>query len=271
VTATALQPLPTATTPVVSARGVSKRFGTFEALRGIDLELAAGEIVTLLGPSGCGKSTLLRVVGGLLDPDAGSMSVMGGTPADARAAKRFALVPQAPALVPWLSVERNVRFLGQMNRKGGGAPAPELVTSLLAEVGLAGRHGALPSQLSGGMQQRVALARAFALSAPILLMDEPFAALDEITRDDMRVLLLRLWEQHTTSGVAMTTLFVTHSIPEAVMLSDRVVVMAARPGRITSIEPIALPRPRPADIEEHPDFFAHVTRLRRLLRESHAA
>jgi NitT/TauT family transport system ATP-binding protein len=264
VTATTALPA-TSTTPVVSLRAVSHRFGIVDALSDVDLDVGSGEIVTLLGPSGCGKSTLLRIIGGLVEPTSGAVSVMGGAPAAARATKRFALVPQAPALVPWLSVEDNVRFLGRLNRRAGGRADDDVVAGLLAEVGLTGRERALPSELSGGMQQRVALARGFALGAPILLMDEPFAALDEITRDEMRALLLRLWERHTA-----TALFVTHSITEAVVLSDRVVVMSARPGRIAAIEPIALARPRDASIEDTPEFFAHVARLRHLLREASA-
>ena len=239
-----------------------------EALRDVRLDVAAGEFVSLLGPSGCGKSTLLRIIGGLESASAGVISVGGSDPDEARARRQFGLVPQAPALVPWKTVWQNVRFLSRLHRgHAAHAPLPDAdVRGLLETVGLGRFHDAYPHELSGGMQQRVSLVRGFALGAPILLMDEPFAALDEITRADMRYLLLELWARTGT-----TVVFVTHSVTEAVILSDRVVVMAARPGRVSNVRSIGLVRPRTPEIEDSPEFHDHVRVLRADLREGHAA
>jgi NitT/TauT family transport system ATP-binding protein len=256
----------------VSIRDVHKVFRrrgqTVEALRSVNLDIRRGEFISLLGPSGCGKSTLLRVIGGLTGPDAGTIDVGGDSPTDARKSKQFGLVPQTPALVPWATVERNVRFLSKLDprREGGHAPLsdPE-IDDLIETVGLGRFSKSYPHELSGGMQQRVSLVRGFALGAPILLMDEPFAALDEITRADMRYLLLELWQRTGT-----TVVFVTHSITEAVILSDRVVVMAARPGRIAAVETITLGRPRLPAMEDSPEFHEHVRVLRSQLQDHHS-
>jgi NitT/TauT family transport system ATP-binding protein len=247
-------------TPAVELVGVTKRFGHVEALAPIDLTVAPGEILTVLGPSGSGKTTLLRLVGGLLEPTSGTVIVAGAGPRQARQRKRIGFVPQSPALLPWRTVAENARLLLDVNRRAtanGPGPTP---TELLAEVGLADFTGAAPHELSGGMQQRVALVRAMALGAPLLLMDEPFAALDEISRADMRHLLARLCEP-----LATTVLFVTHSIAESVFISDRVAVLSTRPGRIIGVESVDLPRPRRPELEDDPAFFAVETRLRTLL------
>lgn len=254
----------------VAVRGVHKVFRRrgqiVEALRAVDLEIGRGEFVSLLGPSGCGKSTLLRVIGGLTDADAGSVDVGGRTPGAARRAKQYGLVPQTPALVPWSNVSENVRFLSSLDRRRGQSPMPSaVIDDLIETVGLGQFRESYPHELSGGMQQRVSLVRGFALGAPILLMDEPFAALDEITRADMRYLLLELWQRTGT-----TVVFVTHSITEAVILSDRVVVMAARPGRIAAIEPISLERPRVSSMEDTDAFHDHVRVLREHLKDHHS-
>jgi len=247
---------------------IDKRFlgrsGVVQALQQISLTVAEGEFVSFIGPSGCGKTTLLRLVAGLLDADDGRLDVLGLTAQGARRAKQIAFVPQTPALLPWRTVRANAALLTTVNRRGASSRSLDAhgIDQLLDDVGLAGFADAHPHELSGGMQQRVALVRAFALGAPLLLMDEPFAALDEILRADMRYLLTRLWEQHRS-----TVLFVTHSIAEAVLLSDRVVVMAPRPGRIAAIETIELPRPRTPDIEDTAVFVAHVASVRRSLAQ----
>jgi NitT/TauT family transport system ATP-binding protein len=254
----------------IDVQGVSKRFGTTVALDALDLGVGAGEFVTVIGPSGCGKTTLLRLVAGLETPDAGAVTIGGASPHAARRARRLGYVPQDPALLPWRTVRRNARLL--VDARGASSRAVEQglgaaeVDGLLDEVGLAGFGEAYPHQLSGGMRQRVALVRAFALDAPVLLMDEPFAALDEITRADMRYLLLRLCERR-----GATVLFVTHSIAEAVMLSDRVLVMTGRPGQVVVDRPISLSRPRHAEQEDSAEFFALETGLRHALRAEGAA
>jgi NitT/TauT family transport system ATP-binding protein len=248
----------------IRLRGVTKFFGGLEALRMIDLDVQPGEIVTVLGASGSGKTTLLLLIGGLEEASAGLVTVDDASPHAARVAKRVGFVPQSPALLPWRTVAQNARLLLQVHRRaaGGSTRSPD---ELLDEVGLAEFASAYPHELSGGMQQRVSLVRTMALGAPLLLMDEPFAALDEITRADMRHLLARLCESLST-----TIVFVTHSIPEAVFLSDRVVVLSNRPGRIVGVEPIPLPRPRHPDVEDDAEFFALMKRLRSLLRQGAA-
>ena len=245
----------------IRVEGASKRFGSVEALRPVDLEIAPGEVVTVLGPSGCGKTTLLRIVAGLERPTVGRVTIDGAAPAAARSAKRIGFVPQSPALLPWRTVEANVRLLQDVNRAGNAPDVPD-VDALLEDVGLTDFRSAYPHELSGGMQQRVALARAFAIGAPYLLMDEPFAALDELPRADLRH-LLAMWCEPLNTAV----LFVTHSIAEAVYLSDRVVVLSARPGQVVGAERIDLPRPRTPELEDDPEFFAAETRLRRLLHQ----
>ncbi len=249
--------VPTVTT-AVSLDDVAKRFGSRHVIDDVRLDVADSEIVTLLGPSGCGKTTLLRLIAGLETPTSGVVTVGGGSAVDARRKKAIGFVPQSPALLPWRSVAANARLLLEVNRRSNPADHPDPM-DLLVEVGLGEFSGALPHELSGGMRQRVALVRAFALAAPILLLDEPFAALDEITREDMRHLLARLCERSPA-----TIVFVTHSIPEAVFLSDRVAVMSPRPGRIVDVIDIELERPRTPEIEDDPAFFE----LERLVRHT---
>lgn len=252
----------------VSIRGVSKWFRTgrsfLQALEDIDIEISPGEFVSLIGPSGCGKSTLLRVVGGLLPYEEGTVEVDGNTPARARDTKQIGFAPQTPSLLAWRTVRRNVTLLAEVNRRGALHPplGDAAVLELLETVGLGDFLDRLPKELSGGMQQRVSLVRCFALGAPVLLMDEPFSALDEITRNEMRYLLADLWER-----TGHTVIFVTHSIPEAVILSDRVLVMATKPGRVVHAEAIDLPRPRSEAMEDDDRFLAHMRSVRRALRE----
>jgi len=244
----------------VELQGVSKRFGATAALDGIDLVIPPGQFLTLIGPSGCGKTTLLRLVAGLAEPDGGTVTVGDQAPRAAQTARQLGFVPQSPGLLPWRTVRANARLLVDSGRRRAGLPPAE-IDALLERVGLGGFLRSYPHELSGGMQQRVALVRAFALDAPVLLMDEPFAALDEITRSEMRYLLLELAEERQA-----TVAFVTHSIAEAVMLSDRVVVMTGRPGRIEADREISLSRPRHPEQEETAEFFALETELRRALR-----
>ena len=250
---------------VVSLSGVDKAFSlpdgsAMTALKGIGLEIERGEFVSLIGPSGCGKSTLLRLIGDLTQPTAGLVMVNGKPALQARLARDYGMVFQAPVLFDWRTVEENVRLplevLGQ-ERRARDARVAEMLQ--LVELSDFRRHH--PYQLSGGMQQRVAIARALAFSPSILLMDEPFGALDEMTRERMNSEVLHIWEQ-----TGITIVFVTHSIPEAVFLSSRVVVMSSRPGRITRIVEIDLPRPRGLETRESRRYFELVTAVREALR-----
>jgi len=256
--------------PVVRLAGVDKVFGrgdgqaTTTALEAIDLDIRRGEFVSLIGPSGCGKSTLLRIIGDLIRPTRGEV-VVNGKPADrARRDRDYGMVFQAPVLFEWRTVEENVKLPLEVQGTGSAqrtARAREMLD--LVELGDFVKH--YPYQLSGGMQQRVAIARALAFEPAILLMDEPFGALDEMTRERMNSEVLRIWEQTGT-----TIVFVTHSIPEAVFLSSRVVVMSARPGRIVRVIDVDLPRPRNEDSRESRRYFELVTEVRETLRRSGA-
>jgi NitT/TauT family transport system ATP-binding protein len=250
--------------PVVELQAVAKVFeggaGPVEALTGIDLTIGRGEFVSLIGPSGCGKSTLLRIVGDLIPPTSGTVAVNGKTAERARLDRDYGMVFQAPVLFDWRTVQKNVELPLEILRQSGAERAAKARTMLdLVELGAFAGHR--PWQLSGGMQQRVAIARALALDPSILLMDEPFGALDEMTRERMNLELLRIWERTGT-----TVIFVTHSIPEAVFLSTRVVVMSARPGRITHVIPIDLPRERNVETRELGRYFDLVTQVREALR-----
>ncbi|MDQ2754267.1 MAG: ABC transporter ATP-binding protein [Actinomycetota bacterium] len=232
-------------------RGVAKAFGapgrTKPAVQGIDLTIGRGQFVTLIGPSGCGKSTLLRITAGLLGADAGTVKLWGRSPEEARKDKQIGLVPQSPALLPWRRVIDNVALPAQVNRRAGQSSLDP--RQLLARVGLSDAAELRPHQLSGGMAQRVAIARALLSRPSVLLMDEPFSALDDLTRDVLRHVLLDVWETDRT-----TVVFVTHSMSEALILSDQVVVMSAAPGRITARVDVPLPRPRPDGIELTDEF-----------------
>jgi NitT/TauT family transport system ATP-binding protein len=251
--------------PVVELRGVDKVFGGGDqpattALEGIDLAIRAGEFLSLIGPSGCGKSTLLRIIGDLTAPSRGTV-VVNGKPADrARRDRDYGMVFQAPVLFEWRTVEDNVKLPLEI-QGAGSAKRTARAREMLELVELGDFLGHYPYQLSGGMQQRVAIARALAFEPAILLMDEPFGALDEMTRERMNSEVLRIWER-----TGKTVVFVTHSIPEAVFLSSRVVVMSARPGRITKVIDVDLPRPRNEDTRETRRYFELVTEVREALR-----
>ncbi len=248
--------------------GVAKCFrdstGVVEALAGVQLSVERGRFVTIIGPSGCGKSTLLRIAAGLVEADAGGVTIFGESPRRACAAKHVGFVPQSPALLPWRTVLDNVRLPLQVNTRAASSPRagardPE---EILDAFGLGPVKHLRPAQLSGGMRQRVAIARAFAFDPEILLMDEPFSSLDEMTREVLRHELLDLWQARRK-----TVLFVTHSVTEAVLLSDVVAVMTARPGRIGAVVPVGLPRPRGDLVELTDEFRAIERRVRLELRD----
>ncbi|MFT4261778.1 MAG: ABC transporter ATP-binding protein [Nocardioides sp.] len=230
------------------------------ALHEVDLTVPPGRFVSIIGPSGCGKSTLLRLVGGLERPDRGTVTVHGTTPQQAAERKALGLVPQGAALLPWLTVLKNVTLPTKVNRRHNRTPLPDM-EELLRRAGLGDVMHKLPSQLSGGMRQRAAIVRAFGLRPEVMLMDEPFSALDEFTRETLQEQLLELWEETQS-----TVLFVTHSISEAVRLSDQVVVMAPRPGRIVETIDVDLPRPRTAELVASPEFHAYELEIRDHLR-----
>ena len=249
--------------PSIRCRGIGVRFfserGSVTALQGLDLDVAEGEFLALLGPSGCGKSTLLRVVSDLLAPSRGQIEVFADAPRAARLRRDIGFVFQDAALLPWRTALQNVELPLQV---GGGAArrGRRSPRELLDLVGLAGSEKAYPHELSGGMRQRVAIARALASDPRILLMDEPFGALDEITRDRLNEELRRVWRE-----TGLTILFVTHSIHEAAYLGQRVLMLAANPGRAREIVPVALPEDRTLAVRETPAFVQLTAHLRRLL------
>src|SRR6056297_3615477 len=241
--------------------GVTVDFEEVRALADVDLRVEEGEFVTVIGPSGCGKTTMLRVVGGLQAPTAGKISVGGDSPDRARRAGEFGVVFQRHALLPWKSALENVVFLRTL---AGKSPDRERARDLLETVGLAGFADARPAELSGGMRQRVAIARALHLGASVLLMDEPFGELDELTREEMGVEVRRVWREQRK-----TVLFVTHSVPEAVFLADRCVVMSDDPGEIEGVFDVDLPRPRDESVYGTTAFQEQVARVRTALHEGY--
>jgi NitT/TauT family transport system ATP-binding protein len=250
----------------VSCRNVSVRFFTdtrnVTALKDISLDIQTGEFLSLLGPSGCGKSTFLRVVADLIPPTAGSLKVLGVTPEAARLRRDIGFVFQDAALLPWRTALQNVELPLEVarNKTQSTKAARATPRELLELVGLKGSENAFPHELSGGMRQRVSIARALVSDPRILLMDEPFGALDEITRDRLNEELLRLWRE-----LGMTVLFVTHSIYEAAFLGQRVLMLAANPGRVQEIVPVSLPTGRTLAIRETPEFVQLTAHLRRVL------
>ena len=259
---------PTSSPPTVDARGVCLTFetadGEVQALAGVDLAVEPGEFVSFIGPSGCGKTTRLRIIADLEQPSAGGILVNGLSPEEARLKRQYGYIFQAPALYPWRTVERNVML--PLEVMGfSKAERHERARRYLALVNLAGFERKFPWQLSGGMQQRVSIARALSFEPELLLMDEPFGALDEIVRDHLNEQLLRLW-----SKTGKTVLFVTHSIPEAVFLSTRIVVMSPRPGRVIDVINCDFPRDRTLEIRETPEFLKIAQRVRAGLRSGHS-
>jgi NitT/TauT family transport system ATP-binding protein len=260
--------MPPAADAAIEISGLSLRFNTadgpVQALSDVSLRVARGEFVSFIGPSGCGKTTLLRAVADLENPTSGSIRVNAMSPHEARANRAYGYVFQAPALYPWRSVARNIALpleimgFSKAEREARVAKGLELVN-------LSGFGAKYPWQLSGGMQQRASIARALSFDPDLLLMDEPFGALDEIVRDMLNQQLLRLWDV-----TGKTVLFVTHSIPEAVFLSTHIVVMSPRPGRIYDVIECNFPRDRALDIRETPEFLAIANRVRQGLREGHS-
>ncbi|WP_425439422.1 ABC transporter ATP-binding protein [Poseidonocella sedimentorum] len=254
---------------VVAASGVDLTFetndGPVHALKGVDLEIGKGEFVSFIGPSGCGKTTFLRCIAALETPTGGTLTVNGMSPDEARRARAYGYVFQAAGLYPWRTIGGNIRLPLEIMGYDKAAQA-ERVARVLELVDLAGFEKKYPWQLSGGMQQRASIARALAFDADILLMDEPFGALDEIVRDHLNEQLLALWAR-----TGKTIGFVTHSIPEAVYLSTKIVVMSPRPGRITDVIESPLPKERPLDIRDSKEFIEVAHRVREGLRAGHEA
>ncbi|MFG3594689.1 ABC transporter ATP-binding protein [Bradyrhizobium sp. RDI18] len=246
----------------ITVRRVSKAFGAgkgkVEALRDVDIEVSAGEFVAIVGSSGCGKSTLLRLVGGLMAPTSGQVLIGGKVVAEP--SPGIGIVFQTPVLLPWRTVQQNVQLPLDIQRSG---KEPKLIEELLALVGLQGFELSRPYELSGGMQQRVALCRALVTNPSLLLMDEPFGALDALTREQMNRELQRIWME-----TGKTVLLITHSITESVMLADRVVVMTPRPGSIQETIKIGLPRPRSFSSLRDPEFLRARERIRMLMNAS---
>ncbi|SEF92970.1 ABC transporter ATP-binding protein [Jhaorihella thermophila] len=258
----------TETNPVISARNLDLVFqtndGPVQALKDVALDIEKGDFVSFIGPSGCGKTTFLRVIAALEHPTGGTVTVNGMTPDEARRQRAYGYVFQAAGLFPWRTIARNIKL--PLEIMGfSRAEQDERVERVLKLVDLDGFGEKYPWQLSGGMQQRASIARALAFDADILLMDEPFGALDEIVRDHLNEQLLALWER-----TGKTICFVTHSIPEAVYLSTKIVVMSPRPGRITDVIESPLPKERPLDIRDTPEFLEIAHRVREGLRAGHA-
>ena len=252
--------------PEIQIQNVSKTYTNNNgeasvALKDINLDIRAGEFISLLGPSGCGKTTLLRIIADLLQPTEGSVSIHGLTPREIRLQQRYGIVFQTPVLYDWRTVRRNICMPMEIM----GIPRKERtsrINRVLELVGLESFGYKYPFELSGGMQQRVGIARALALDPEFLLMDEPFSALDEFTREKLNEDLLKIWQK-----THKTIIFVTHNIPESVFLSDRVVVLSPHPGRLSAVVDIDLPRPRRNEIRETPEFFEYVAKIRRSFEE----
>lgn len=248
----------------INVRGVSLTFqtrdGEVQALSNVDLQVSNGDFVSFIGPSGCGKTTLLRVIADLQKPSTGTILINGVTPEQARLQRHYGYIFQAPALYPWRTIERNVALPLEI-MSFNATERRQRVARYLKLVNLSGFERKFPWQLSGGMQQRVSIARALSFDPALLLMDEPFGALDEIVRDHLNEQLLRLWDQ-----TGKTVVFVTHSIPEAVFLSTKIVVMSPRPGRIIDVIACDFPRDRTLEIRETPEFMKIAQRVRAGLR-----
>jgi NitT/TauT family transport system ATP-binding protein len=259
------EPAP-ASAAAIELRDVSKEFelraGRLQALAGVSMSVPAGEFVTIIGPSGCGKSTLLRILADIYRPTSGTVALGGQSPSEARQRRELGVVFQDPTLFPWRDVLGNVvlplKIAGRLSKE-----TTQQARDLLELVGLSGFERARPDQLSGGMKQRAAIARSLVLGPRLLLLDEPFGALDEITRQRMNLELLRIWAKSGT-----TALLITHSLSEAVFLSDRILVMSPRPGRITDEIAVDLPRPRTPELYRDQRFFELLNRVGAVLHDT---
>ena len=247
---------------LVQVKELSKRFGKLVVYEELNFGVQDGEFVSIIGPSGCGKTTLLRILGGLIQPSSGEVQIKGRPVKTALAARELGFVFQNPVLLPWRTAEQNVALPLEIVGSKTNASTPR---DLLKIVGLEGFENALPKELSGGMAQRVAIARALAFKPSILFMDEPFGALDEITRNRMNLELLRIWKEERAS--ISSIIFVTHSIPEAAFMSDRVIVLSTRPTIIEETLTIDLPRPRTSAMKNSDQYIKHVEHLRKVIGE----
>lgn len=245
----------------ISLKNVEKHFNSLHALKNITFDVNEGEFVSIIGPSGCGKTTLLKIIGGLTNFSKGSVTIESGSVESALQGRKFGFVFQKPVLLPWRNVLENIQLpLEILDRRN----ASEMPIKLLKIVGLEKFENFYPNELSGGMQQRVSIARALSFGPSILLMDEPFGSLDEITRDRLNLELLRIWREE--SSTISSIIFVTHSVLESVFMSDKVIVLSARPGAIQQIVDIDLPRPRTAEIKYSKKYLELVQCIRKILK-----
>ena len=246
---------------LISLKKIEKYFNDFCVLQNVTFDVEDGEFVSIIGPSGCGKTTLLKIIGGLTNFSKGALTVMGEPVEVAQRKREFGFVFQKPVLLPWRNVSENVQLPSEILKHRN---ASEISNDLLKLVGLEGFGNFYPSELSGGMQQRVAIARALSFEPSILLMDEPFGALDELTRDRLNLELLRIWKKDDST--ISSVIFVTHSVPESVFMSDKIIVLSDRPGNIQQVVDIDLPRPRTTEIKYSTRYLELVRCIRKILR-----
>jgi len=245
---------------IISLKKIEKYFNDLHVLQDITFDVEDGEFVSIIGSSGCGKTTILKIIGGLVNFSKGALTIGGGPVEAARQRREFGFVFQKPVLLPWRNILENIQLpLEILGRRG----VPEISNKLLKLVGLEGFGNFYPDELSGGMQQRVAIARALSFGPSILLMDEPFGSLDEMTRDRLNLELLRIWQKRDSA--ISSIIFVTHSVPESVFMSDKVIILSARPGRIRQVVDIDLPRPRVIEMKYSKRYLELVRCIRKIL------